>query len=124
MPGTCVAAMRRRLPPPARRPTLWAELLRHGRAHKGRLTLLDPPRPSFAAVSSLTGGNATTAVQPRASLGLGQAVPCFWCKNRKFLVWKTGGSGFQLNSNFSLCSDLPKFVEIRRKILKMQNQFL
>jgi len=39
--------------PPARRPTLWAELLHHFRAHGGRSTLLNPPSLSFAAALSL-----------------------------------------------------------------------
>jgi len=65
LPGTRLAAVHRRLPPPARRPTLWAEPLRHGRAHVGRLNLLDHPRPSFAAALSLAGGNAA-ASRPRA----------------------------------------------------------
>ena len=67
--------MRRRLPPPARRPALWAELLRHFRTHGGRLTLLDPPCPSFTAAPSLAGGNAVAghragrcSIRGRASL--------------------------------------------------------
>ena len=59
-----LAAVRCRLPPPTRRPVLWAELLRHFRGHGGHLTLLDPPRPSFATVPPLAGGNAA-AVKPR-----------------------------------------------------------
>ena len=43
---------------------LWAELMRHFRAHGGHLTLLDPPRPSFAATPPLAGDNAA-AVKPR-----------------------------------------------------------
>jgi len=64
-PGTRLAAVRRRLPPPARRPAPWAEFLRHFRAHAGRPTLLDLFPSSLAAVLNLADGN-TVASRPRA----------------------------------------------------------
>jgi len=69
-PGTRLAAVRRRLPPPARRPAPWAEFLRHFRAHGGRPTLLDLFPSSLAAVLNFAGGNAA-AEQPRTR-------PLFW----------------------------------------------
>jgi len=60
------------LPPPARRPTLWAELLRRFRAHGGRPTLLDLFPSSLAAVLNLAGGNAAASTPRERTLFWGE----------------------------------------------------
>jgi len=91
---------RRRSPSPARRPALWAELLHHFRAHEGRSTLLNPPSLSFAAALSLAGGNAAA--------GRPCARALFWGERRSR----------ERSDRYA------RPVEIRKKILKRQNQFL
>ena len=121
---------RGRAPPPAHRPAPWAEFLRHFRGHGGRPTLLDLFPSSLATVLNLAGGNAA-AIRPRTRA-------LFWGERRSrersdryarpVGPVKTGPTGVVDWSNrFTIQScvlKLPKFVEIRRKILKWQNQFV
>ena len=76
-----------RLPPPARRLALWAELLRHFRLHGGSLTLLDPPRPSFVAAPPHAGGNDATIKPRRAAFApFGGHRPGKWLDRCERLV--------------------------------------
>ena len=64
---------RGRAPPPARRPALRAEFLHHFRAHRGRPTLLEPPRPSFCRRPTLRRRYRRRQQAARACSVLGRA---------------------------------------------------